>query len=202
MSPSTTPLAALAAALLFVVVGGVTAAQPGAAQEYNPTAQPGTDSVTPAQKQALIQSALAAAPESVAANAAVIAVGADGKMMELRPGTNGFTCIPDNPGSPGKDPMCLDKQGMLWVQSLMNHEPRPASTAPGFAYMLQGGSDISATDPWAKPTTEFVESPPHWMLLWPVDTKATGFPTTPKKTGSWIMWAGTPYAHLMVNQVP
>ena len=123
-------------------------------------------------------------------------------MMELRSGTNGFTCIPDNPASPGKDPMCLDEQGMQWAKSLMSHEERPASTAPGFAYMLQGGSDISATDPWAKTTTNFVESPPHRMLLWPVDAKATGFPTTPKKTGSWIMWAGTPYAHLMVNQVP
>jgi len=36
----------------------------------------------------------------------------------------------------------------------------------------------------------------------PYDAKSTGFATTPKKTGTWIMWAGTPYAHLMVNQTP
>jgi hypothetical protein len=196
MSP-TKPLATVAAALLL---GGSIAGLPREAPGTRPTTA--ADSVTPAQKQTLIRSALAAAPESVAANAAVVAPGPDGKMMELRSGTNGFTCIPDNPESPGKDPMCLDEQGMQWAKSLMSHQARPASTAPGFAYMLQGGSDVSATDPWAKTTTDFVDSPPHWMLLWPVDAKETGFPTTPKKTGSWIMWAGTPYAHLMVNQVP
>ena len=196
MSP-TTHLATLAAAL---VLGGVTAARPRAAPVPDTTAT--AESVTTAQKGALIRSALAAAPESVAAHAAVVVPGPDGKMMELRSGTNAFTCIPDNPESPGKDPMCLDQQGLLWAQSLMSHAEKPASTAPGIAYMLQGGSDISATDPWAKSTTNFVKSPPHWMLLWPVDASESGFPTTPKKTGSWIMWAGTPYAHLMVNQVP
>jgi transposase len=24
----------------------------------------------------------------------------------------------------------------------------------------------------------------------------------PKQTGTWIMWSGTPYAHLMINQRP
>jgi len=40
------------------------------------------------------------------------------------------------------------------------------------------------------------------MIMWPFDPATTGLSTTPKKTGSWIMWSGTPYAHLMVNQVP
>lgn len=196
MSP-TTHLATLGAAL---VLGGFIAAQPRATPTTDSTAA--ADSVTEAKKQALIQSAIAAAPESIAMNASVMAMGPDGKMMELRKGTNAFTCIPDNPESPGKDPMCFDEQGMLWAKSLMSHAERPANTSPGISYMLAGGSDISATDPWAKSTTNFVESPPHWMLLWPVDSKASGFPTTPKKTGTWIMWSGTPYAHLMINQVP
>ena len=40
------------------------------------------------------------------------------------------------------------------------------------------------------------------MILWPYDPGASGLPAKPKKTGTWIMWAGTPYAHLMINQVP
>ena len=36
----------------------------------------------------------------------------------------------------------------------------------------------------------------------PFDPKSTGLSDKPKQTGSWIMWAGTPYAHLMVNQKP
>lgn len=155
-------------------------------------------------KAALITSALAAAPADVARAAAVIAPGPDGTMIELRPGTNGFTCLPDQPETPGKDPMCLDAQAMIWAQSWMAHDPAPKNTAPGIAYMLAGGSDISATDPWAQPTAghQFIESPPHWMVMWPFDAKASGLSTTPKKTGTWLMWAGTPYAHLMINQVP
>jgi hypothetical protein len=38
--------------------------------------------------------------------------------------------------------------------------------------------------------------------MWPVDAKASGLSTTPKNTGTYIMWAGTPWAHLMINQAP
>lgn len=155
-------------------------------------------------KDALIKSALAAAPPDIAKGAAVIAPGPDGKMVTLKSGTNGFTCLPDQPETPGKDAMCLDPQAMIWAQSWMAHDPVPKNTAPGIGYMLTGGSDISANDPWAKvvPGQAFVESPPHWMVMWAFDAKATGLSTTPQKKGTWIMFAGTPYAHLMINQVP
>ena len=150
----------------------------------------------------LIVSATSAAPREIGDHAAVIAPGANGKMAEIRAGTNGWTCMADEPDTPGLDPMCLDKQSMMWVQSLMSKAKKPANTAPGIVYMLQGGSDISATDPYATKTDHFIESPPHYMIMWPYDAKSTGFSTTPKKTGTWIMWAGTPYAHLMINQKP
>jgi hypothetical protein len=157
-----------------------------------------------ADKEALIKSALAAAPADIARGAAVIAPGPDGKMMELKVGTNGFTCLPDQPVTPGTDAMCLDPQAMIWAQSWMAHDPVPRNTAPGMAYMLAGGSDISANDPWARivPGQTFVESPPHWMVMWAFDAKTTGLSTTPQTHGTWIMFAGTPYAHLMINQVP
>ena len=150
----------------------------------------------------LIVSATSAAPRDIGEHAAVIAPGANGKMAEIRAGTYGWTCMADEPDTPGLDPMCLDKQSMMWVQSLMSKAKKPANTAPGIVYMLQGGSDISATDPYATKTDHFIESPPHYMIMWPYDAKSTGFSTTPKKTGTWIMWAGTPYAHLMINQKP
>jgi hypothetical protein len=150
----------------------------------------------------IIRSALSAGPREISEHAAVVAPDANGKMAEIRAGTNGWTCMADEPDTPGLDPMCLDKQSMMWAQSLMSHAPKPANTAPGIIYMLQGGSDISATDPFATKTDHFIESPPHYMIMWPYDAKSTGFSTTPKKTGTWIMWAGTPYAHLMINQKP
>ena len=35
-----------------------------------------------------------------------------GSVTTVKQGTNGFTCMPDNPRSPGNDPMCLDANGM------------------------------------------------------------------------------------------
>ncbi|HEU4700073.1 MAG TPA: hypothetical protein VFS40_12900 [Gemmatimonadales bacterium] len=154
--------------------------------------------------EALIRQALSAGPPHVTEDATVMAPDSLGRLMELRRGTNGFTCFPDSPDTPGLDPMCVDAQGLRWLESWMRHDMRPGNTAPGIVYMLQGATDISATDPWARPgrETRWIVSPPHYMVLWPFDTLVTGLSARPKRTGSWIMWAGTPYAHLMVNQVP
>jgi hypothetical protein len=172
-----------------------------AAQQAPQTAQASAQKVQLMSKDQMIASALSAGPKNITQNAAVLGPGADGKMVELRPGTNGWTCLPDNPQTPGLDPMCFDAVGLKWAQAWMSHTA-PAITQPGIAYMLAGGSDISATDPFATKTDHYISSPPHWMLLWAVDPKTSGLPTTPKTTGTWIMWAGTPYAHLMINQVP
>jgi hypothetical protein len=195
------------AALVLLLVGAPAAA---AQQKSDKVNQQGTEmsaamakaKVKKMSNAEMIRSAVSAAPSDIAAHAAVIAPDASGKMAEIRAGTNGWTCMADEPDTPGLDPMCLDGQSMKWVQSLMSHASKPANTAPGIIYMLQGGSDISATDPYATKTEHFVESPPHYMIMWPYEAKATGFATTPKKTGTWIMWAGTPYAHLMINQKP
>ena len=195
-----------AAMLLTVTVASVASAQDVAAK-VRP--QGGMMSAAASKAKAhkmstaeMIRSATSAGPRSISDNATVMAADATGKMVQLRAGTNGWTCIPDEPSTPGLDPMCIDKSGMEWVSALIAKKPKPTNTAPGLIYMLQGGSDISATNPFATTTDHYVSSPAHFMIMWPYDAKTTGFATTPKKTGSWIMWAGTPYAHLMVNQTP
>jgi len=195
-----------AAVLVTLTVASVASAQ-DAATKVRP--QGGMMSAAASKAKAhkmstaqLIRSATSAGPRSISDNATVMAADDSGKMVKIRPGTNGWTCIPDEPNTPGLDPMCIDKSGMEWVSALIAKKPKPTNTAPGLIYMLQGGSDISATDPFATTTDHYVSSPAHFMIMWPYDAKTTGFATTPKKTGSWIMWAGTPYAHLMVNQTP
>jgi hypothetical protein len=47
-----------------------------------------------------------------------------------------------------------------------------------------------------------VKEPPHWMVMWPFDAAATKLPTQPNPSGVYIMFDGTPYAHLMVYQDP
>jgi hypothetical protein len=68
----------------------------------------------PADAQ-MIKSAMSAAPAKIAKAATIVAMDADGKM--LRAGTNGFTCMPDNPATPGPDPMCMDKNATEWIVS-------------------------------------------------------------------------------------
>ncbi|MDB5402246.1 MAG: hypothetical protein JWQ55_4264 [Rhodopila sp.] len=71
-----------------------------------------------------------------------------GGMRTLRKGTNGLTCTPDNPTSPGVDSMCLDANAMEWAHAWMTHQTPPDKV--GFMYMLADGSDASNTDPYAK----------------------------------------------------
>lgn len=148
----------------------------------------------------LIASAMSAAPASVAKHATIIVPGADGSMRTLRKGTNDFTCIPDDPATPGPDPMCMDKQSLAWVQAYMAHKPPPPGV--GVAYMLQGGVDASNTDPYAaKPASgqRWIHTGPHLMIFGADPAFYDAYPksATPDTSAPYVMWAGTPYQHLM-----
>lgn len=153
-------------------------------------------------KDAQIRTALSAAPADLARDAKVVAMLPDGKMETLREGKGPLTCMAGDHPVPGSGPMCVDEQGMKWVMSWMRHDARPANDQPGIAYMLKGGRDVSATDPFATHAEHYIDSPAHFMILWPFDSSKTGLSTQPAKTGTWLMWSGTPYAHLMVNGNP
>src|SRR5689334_23088974 len=72
--------------------------------------------------KAMIKSAMSAAPAKVAQGASIVVMEADGKMRMLREGKNGFTCMPDNPATPGPDPMCMDKNAMEWAMAWVGHK--------------------------------------------------------------------------------
>jgi hypothetical protein len=113
----------------------------------------------------------------------------------LRQGTNGWTCFPDGPTTPGNDPICLDKTFMIWNDALTAGTV-PKITTLGLAYMLQGGSDPSNTDPMATepPAGEsWITTPPHVMILMPGKLDITTVFTTSHTYGEqYVMWAGTP----------
>ena len=149
----------------------------------------------------MIKSAESAAPAAVAAGAAVYAMGADGKMKTLREGTNGFWCLPDTPTTPGPDPMCGDANALEWAMAWIGKKDPPKNKV-GFMYMLAGGTDASNTDPYAAaPTADnnWVKTGPHVMVLNAMDMMV-GYPTSAKPDTSkpYVMWAGTPYQHLMI----
>lgn len=90
------------------------------------------------------------------------------------------------------------------MTDLTNHAPKPTNTVPGIAYMARGGSHFEKDGKvvMSGEGATVVKEPPHWMIMWPFEAAATKLPTAPNPSGVYIMFEGTPYAHLMVYQDP
>ncbi len=150
----------------------------------------------------LIASAMSAAPPAVSKDATIVAVGSDGKLRTLRQGQGLFTCVPDDPSTPGVDPMCLDRNAFEWFKALLAHE-KPPEGKIWFAYMLKGGSDASNDDPFASEPPagkKWVQTGPHVMIGAPGIVKMLdSYPVTANDTRKpYIMFGGTPYEHVMI----
>jgi len=187
--------------LIFLVVGLIVFAQGLQAQAPAPkAAEPKKAEPKSAEKK--IQNAMSAAPKAISKAATILdfPATAGGEMVVLRKGTNDWTCLVDDPGTPANDPMCLDKAAMQWAQAWMSKQ-EPKLSGVGMGYMLQGGGSPSNTDPFAKKPAageKWMKEAPHIMIfsVGKLDPKVYG--TDPHSGGPWIMWAGTPYEHLMV----
>ena len=59
-------------------------------------------------------------------------------MKTLREGKNGFWCMPDDPATPGPDPMCGDANAMAWAMAWIG-KTEPPKGKTGLIYMLMGG---------------------------------------------------------------
>ena len=186
--------------LLLVLVAATVAV--GLARSARVASQ---DAGSPAAGQdaaAKIANAMSAAPSSIAEKATILdnELDAAGRFVVLREGGNGWSCFPDTPGTPSDDPMCLDQTWLDWFSAYMAGE-EPNVTVAGLAYMLQGGTDASNTDPFAtEPAAgeEWITSPPHVMLLLPGELDPAAFSTDHHSGEPFIMWAGTPYEHIMM----
>src|SRR4029450_4526795 len=191
--------------IVAVVTGGLVLAASWAvsaqesAKPTSPKAKSSHEAMTKGGGQsdaAAIAKAVSAAPPEIGKHAAVMAAGADGQMKQLRAGTNGWMCM-----VAAGNPMCLDKEWQAWGDAWMNKKDPPQPNTVGVAYMLKGDKGASNTDPYAtKPTADnqWVVSGPHIMLL-PTDvSQLDAYPTDWTKGGPWVMWKGTPYAHIMV----
>jgi hypothetical protein len=139
----------------------------------------------------------AAAPSSLTKNATII----DWNRKELRKGSNGWTCLPDNPTTPDTDPQCMNESWLTFQEALKSNQ-KPTITQVGIAYMLQGGAPASNTDPYAKTPLsgdDWVEGlGAHIMIVVPDVKSLQHISTDSKNGGPWVMWANTPYAHLML----
>ena len=178
----------IAVAVLGALAGSAVAAEKAPAAKKAPT------------EAQLIASAMRAAPATVGKNATIVTMDDKG-MHTLRKGTNGFTCMPDNPATPGPDPMCMDASAMAWIDAFVGHKAPPTGKV-GLMYMLEGGTDGSNTDPYAtKPEAgnHWIKTGPHIMIVGADAAFYDAYPKSPDPDTSqpYVMWAGTPYQHLM-----
>jgi hypothetical protein len=169
-----------------------------------PTEKPSTGAAAAAAAPSdakRIASAMKAAPPGVARNATIVVPGEGGTLRTLRKGSNAFTCMPDNPATPGPDPMCMDANAMDWVAAWIAHRDPPTGKV-GLMYMLSGGTDASNTDPYATQPdagNHWVKTGPHVMIVGGDAAFYAAYPKSPDPDTSqpYVMWAGTPYQHLM-----
>ena len=138
-----------------------------------------------------------AAPSSLSKHATIL--NRDGQVVRI--GSNGWMCLPDDPNTAGTDSICMNESWRTFMDALKNKK-KPTYTQVGIAYMLQGDRPVSNTDPYAtepKPGDDWVDQlGAHIMVLVPDADTLKSVPTNPRNGGPWIMWAGTPYAHLMI----
>jgi hypothetical protein len=146
-------------------------------------------------KSELLKDALSAAWPGMAESATVV----DWEGNVLREGSNGFTCLPTPPMLDVSAPMCMDSEWMEWADAWLNKEDFSAD-ALGISYMLAGDGGASNVDPFADGPTEdneWIREGAHLMIIAPAEL-LEAFPTDPYNGGPYVMWKGTPYAHLMV----
>jgi len=196
--------AAAMAAIALVVLGCERPASTTTADTMAVAADTGAPA-TPAATgdDAKIAEAMSAAPASISNNATVMDWPATegGQPRQLRAGTNNWVCYPSTPnprGAIGQDPMCLDPVFQQWAAAWMG-KTNPNIKSTGFGYMLKGDRGASNTDPFATDSTatnNWVRVGAHVMVVAPTATLAT-VSATPGST-PWVMWKGTPYAHVMM----
>jgi hypothetical protein len=184
-------------AAAFTILTWVVGSTPVQAQQTGPT------------DEAKIADAMSAGPASVAEDATVMDWPATegGEMTVLREGSSGWVCYPSNPAvleAGYRDPMCLDEVWQGWLEALMTgSEPTVERTGVGYMFQGDGGtSNVSPADTGPTADNDWHVAGPHLMVLTSDPSELEGVPTDPHNGGPYVMWAGTPYAHIMVPTGP
>jgi len=149
-----------------------------------------------------IADAMSAAPDSVARDATIVAYPDGPELNVLREGTNGWLCVASSPAAVAaglQDPNCMDAVWQDWLEAFMAGET-PTIDSIGISYMLAGDAGAGNVDPFATGPEDdetWHASGPHIMIVMP-DHDYSGVPTDHTYGGPYVMWADTPYAHIMI----
>jgi hypothetical protein len=160
-----------------------------------------------------ISAAVLAAPAEYREGATVLGYNADGALVRLREGKNEMICLASDPSKPtfsvacyhrglepfmargrellaqkvtGKARIDMRNKEIVDGKLQMPHEPRTL-------YVLTGSAYDAATG-------KVADSYLRWVIYIPFATpETTGLSTKPSDGAPWLMGAGTPGAHIMIN---
>jgi hypothetical protein len=169
---------------------------------------------TPVPAADQIASAILAAPEEMREGAAVLGYGADGKLTELRKGSNELICLADDPKDGRFSTACYHKdlepfmargrelaaQGIAGGARNENYRWKEIKEGklkmpkePRMLYVLSGKGYDAASG-------KVTEGSVRWVIYVPFATaQSTGLSTKSKRGEPWLMDAGTPGAHIMIT---
>lgn len=161
-----------------------------------------------------IAATVQAAPEEMRAGAAVLGYGADGKLTELRKGTNELICLADDPKDTRFSAACYHKdlepymargreltaQGITGGDRNAQHRWKEVKEGklkmpkePRMLYVLSGKGYDAASG-------KVIEGVVRWVIYVPNATaESLGLSTKSKRGEPWLMDAGTPGAHIMIT---
>ena len=164
-----------------------------------------------------IASAVQAAPEEMREGAAVLGYGADGKLTELRKGTNQLICLADDPKDARFSVACYHKdlepfmargrelaaQGIAGGARNENYRWKEVQEGklkmprePRFLYVLSGKGYDAASG-------KVIDGALRWVIYVPFATaESLGLSTKSKRGEPWLMDAGTAGAHIMITPAP
>jgi hypothetical protein len=149
----------------------------------------------PTSEPAYLAKVKTAAPEQIVSKASIVMM-QDGKPRSLQTGTNGYTCLIDDAGTP----LCADENAMAWRSAVGSKSDPPNKI--GFIYMLAGDTGTSNHDPHQRASHQhWVQTGPHVMIVGPMVREMAGYSRTADvadPTQPYAMFPGTPYEHLML----
>jgi len=172
----------------------------------SPAAEPG-------DAEAQLAAAIQAAPEDRRDGARVLGWTADGKVVELRAGSNDLVCLAARPGDAQWSVACyheslepfmargreLTAQGIEGQERIDIREREiaegklPMPREPRTLYVLHGSGYDAASG-------EVTDTYLRWVIYTPYATpESTGLTTRPVPGAPWLMFPGTAGAHIMIN---
>jgi hypothetical protein len=170
---------------------------------------PTTPVIAPAAEQ--IAAAVTALPEDMRAGATVLGYVTAGKLVTLREGKNDMICLAQEPGAKSFHSACYHKSmdpfmargRMLRAQGVTGAQVDTVRFAevksgritmpeqPAMLYQIFGGTFDPATAKVTGGNSLYVTYIPF------ATSESTGISTKPTDKGPWIMFPGTPKAHIM-----